>query len=827
LRTRSCAAVLVALVLAVSVVMVQGVGEGPSSLYPVVVTVNAVEKVFIATHTSDLAGGNWIQLSGGTSIRLPSVTLVYDGLSYAAYTRDGVTVQIDSSFDQGQATYPIPIHQVYSSGQDIIAKFWGASSTMGPVDFKLIRISSIAEAREIAVAAYNGNLAPLRSKLNNPTWSKPFVNLDGIGDATVIIPKQAVGNYLLVVVAQNALDIYINSATIIEVVEQTLSVSCPSSVTKGDNLNINTRAEGISVALLIKESAYKADIKLVSDGTVLSTAIHLNGALMATGALATEPLTINTAIALLSDVMGAIGSTQMVVGVNPLGGSMSLSTSSLATGEYILLAGVVKSDFSIVGVYEKTVSVVTPSTPSYPGGVLNKVPIADAGPDQKALVDRTVYFDGSNSNDPDGSILSWTWNFGDGAKDLGETVSHKYLEPGNYTVTLTVRDNRYTDTSDTCTVNIFELPAPAVNELEERVPGGETGYIVNATDTTNTTVTLNTTAPVTVTIIKYETNPHPDDPLPATALPVYADIIISDPTAVSWPIYVEMHYSDADIEGLDESTLGLYYWMDDAWHRCSHTGVDMDRNVIWAYMTALEASGSPILMAGLHEIAPPLLPPFLSDLTITPEEVELGGDVTISLLVTSIDSQSFTYRVIMRIGELTRLVDVELDAYEAETVSCTITPDAVGDYDVTVDGLTGSFTVKAPIVPPRPAEFEVSNLTVSPSEVTEGEKVTVTVDVKNIGEEKGTYTVFFKVDGVTFNTVETPLDGGESKTVAFTLVEEAGAHTVEVESMMAEFTIKEKPVPFWMQPIFIVGVLILILAIIYAYRKGLILTQKP
>ncbi|GAH15785.1 unnamed protein product, partial [marine sediment metagenome] len=181
---------------------------------------------------------------------------------------------------------------------------------------------------------------------------------------------------------QEPLDyIFVYSATIVEVVEQTLSVSCPSSVDKGDNLNLNTGAGGVSAAILIEKTAYTGDVKLVSDSTVLSTAIHLNGIELATGALATGTLDIDTAIELLADVKTIIGADQMAIGVNPFGGSVSIPTYSLDTGEYVLLAGVVKLDpIRLVGVYEKTVSIVKPYTPSPSTGTrLNKPPVADAG----------------------------------------------------------------------------------------------------------------------------------------------------------------------------------------------------------------------------------------------------------------------------------------------------------------------------------------------------------------------------------------------------------------------------------------------------------------
>lgn len=51
-------------------------------------------------------------------------------------------------------------------------------------------------------------------------------------------------------------------------------------------------------------------------------------------------------------------------------------------------------------------------------------------------------FSGSGSFDPDGTIASYEWNFGDGRAAFGERTSHAYRAPGTYQVTLTVTDNR-------------------------------------------------------------------------------------------------------------------------------------------------------------------------------------------------------------------------------------------------------------------------------------------------------------------------------------------------------------------------------------------------
>ena len=48
----------------------------------------------------------------------------------------------------------------------------------------------------------------------------------------------------------------------------------------------------------------------------------------------------------------------------------------------------------------------------------------------------------NTSNDPDGSIASSSWTFGDGATSTAQNPSHSYATGGTYTVTLTVTDNQ-------------------------------------------------------------------------------------------------------------------------------------------------------------------------------------------------------------------------------------------------------------------------------------------------------------------------------------------------------------------------------------------------
>lgn len=60
-----------------------------------------------------------------------------------------------------------------------------------------------------------------------------------------------------------------------------------------------------------------------------------------------------------------------------------------------------------------------------------------------SVTDQTLAVNGSASQDPDGSIASYSWNFGDGSPaGTTPTATHTYPSAGTYSVTLTVTDNQ-------------------------------------------------------------------------------------------------------------------------------------------------------------------------------------------------------------------------------------------------------------------------------------------------------------------------------------------------------------------------------------------------
>ena len=84
---------------------------------------------------------------------------------------------------------------------------------------------------------------------------------------------------------------------------------------------------------------------------------------------------------------------------------------------------------------------------------------------------------------------------------------------------------------------------------------------------------------------------------------------------------------------------------------------------------------------------------------------------------------------------------ISLNPGESKLVSFAVTPTGVGLHTVSVDGLSGSFSVLEPPV----AQFVVSDLVISPTEVYPGEAVSISVTVKNIGQVAGTATITLEV----------------------------------------------------------------------------------
>jgi hypothetical protein len=107
------------------------------------------------------------------------------------------------------------------------------------------------------------------------------------------------------------------------------------------------------------------------------------------------------------------------------------------------------------------------------------VAIADAPPlsafsinTSSPTAGQPIAFDGSASSDPDGSIASYEWDFGDGSHGTGPTPSHIYAHAGSYSATLTVTDDRGKTGEVSHLINVAGAP-PETTIYKRRVKSGK------------------------------------------------------------------------------------------------------------------------------------------------------------------------------------------------------------------------------------------------------------------------------------------------------------------------------------------------------------------
>ncbi len=99
----------------------------------------------------------------------------------------------------------------------------------------------------------------------------------------------------------------------------------------------------------------------------------------------------------------------------------------------------------------------------------NIPPTANAGSDFEAKVGDAVRFDATKSNDGDGNIVAYKWDFGDGKTSIDAEPLHQYTNAGVYTVKLTVTDDKGDTGEDVLYVTVKEQQQSPI----KGVPGFE------------------------------------------------------------------------------------------------------------------------------------------------------------------------------------------------------------------------------------------------------------------------------------------------------------------------------------------------------------------
>jgi hypothetical protein len=100
------------------------------------------------------------------------------------------------------------------------------------------------------------------------------------------------------------------------------------------------------------------------------------------------------------------------------------------------------------------------------------------------------------------------------------------------------------------------------------------------------------------------------------------------------------------------------------------------------------------------------------------------------------------------------------------------------------------FSQYAIISVPRPAEFVLSGLSISPASVKPGDTVNIGITVSNTGDVEGNYEIGLLVDGISTQTLSGSLSGGAGETLNFSITADVpGEHTISIGDLSGIFTV--------------------------------------
>jgi hypothetical protein len=207
--------------------------------------------------------------------------------------------------------------------------------------------------------------------------------------------------------------------------------------------------------------------------------------------------------------------------------------------------------------------------------------------------------------------------------------------------------------------------------------------------------------------------------------------------------------------------------------------------------TALTSSGNPVYGITITEPRmPPPPPEGASFMSLIYEFRPAGATFDPPLILTFKYSES---RLPAGVDE----ADLTVGFYNSVTGEWIILEGVHVDPETnTITALVSHFSAFSVIASTRPAEFAVSNVTVSPAIADIGEPAIVKATVTNSGALSGTYSVDLKVNDAVVETQEVNLSGQSSQEVSFTVSQAtAGEYTVSIDGASTLLTVRAPEAP--------------------------------
>jgi hypothetical protein len=295
----------------------------------------------------------------------------------------------------------------------------------------------------------------------------------------------------------------------------------------------------------------------------------------------------------------------------------------------------------------------------------------------------------NNIVDNEVGVLSGIWE-----SDMINTLTEEVNATLNWWGTIDPSEVALNASGNVLVTPWLDAPYPAgeaVGATTEDVSVGED--TVDATEEADTAVDYVATGPTSITVTKLKEAPEKPS---FKTIGKYVDVYVPEPDELE-EVTIKVHYDEAELGGIDESTLIMYYWdtIVSGWLKCSHTGVNTVENYIWAKLTAMSVPTLDYLLGGPFT-------PGIPEIILSPNEG----------FATTITGGGFTPATDMTIT---------WESVAINTIPTIVTTDAVGEFTATFTAQTsipGTYTIGATDgVSSATAEFTVPDMTGDPGDV--------------------------------------------------------------------------------------------------------------
>lgn len=257
-------------------------GLEPDQFFPVYLKITEsgeTETIIFSDRTSSFSDGNWISLSGGWEISIPSLSLFTDVFGNSSLVVNGVEVNVSSVYSSTSLEYPFSSHRVYIQGETVTAYYRGRPENSGDIlTWRLIGgdLVDLTDAfNELAV----GESMALKGLISqkNTFYEKTGVSLNQVGDVSTSFSAPMPGSYVLVLLneTENPYSLTIYGFTLVNVADYRLEKTFDSTEIKTGSLfklylallgspQPATRSFGL---FLIRDSAYSFDLEYTNNPT--------------------------------------------------------------------------------------------------------------------------------------------------------------------------------------------------------------------------------------------------------------------------------------------------------------------------------------------------------------------------------------------------------------------------------------------------------------------------------------------------------------------------------------------------------------------------------